>query len=379
MTSSIGQAVSFAVKGRDVPAELMEAAVSEVMRGEADDRLLAALLAALRVKGEAVSEIVGAARAMIACAARIPTTRRGLLDTCGTGGDELHTFNISTAAALVAASAGVPVAKHGNRSVSSSSGSADVLEALGVNVQLTPEQVGRSVDELGIGFCFAPLCHASMKHAMPVRKVLGFRTLFNLLGPLTNPAGAEYQLLGSATRHTAEKLAWALAELGRKRAFVVCGADQLDEVSLWGETSAFRVEYNIVTEETWTPADLGLAPCRVEDLQVSSASESAALIRSVLAGETGPPRDIVLANAAAALVVSEHLETLEQGVKAAVEAIDQGKTTELLARLVEVTNRQHCGTKGIVAAIATPNPVGRHHEPPRRIGRSCPTIAEELR
>ncbi len=205
MSDAIRQAVSVAVKGEDVPAEVIEAAVSEVMRGEADERLLAALLAALRVKGEAVSEIVGAARAMIACAERIPIQREGLLDTCGTGGDELHTFNISTAAALVAASAGVAVAKHGNRSVSSSSGSADVLEALGVNVNLTPAQVGRCVEELGIGFCFAPLFHGSMKHAMPVRKVLGFRTLVQPLGTLNEPGRGGL----SASRS-------GLAEHGRK-------------------------------------------------------------------------------------------------------------------------------------------------------------------
>ncbi len=229
------------------------------MRGEADERVLAALLTALRIKGEAVSEIVGAARAMIACATRIPTTRRGLLDTCGTGGDKLHTFNISTAAALVAASSGVPVAKHGNRSVSSSSGSADVLEALGINVRLTPEEVGRCVDDLGIGFCFAPLFHGSMKHAMPVRKVLGFRTLFNLLGPLTNPAGADFQLVGVSTVSAARKVAGALAELGRKRALVVCGAGHLDEVSLWGETTVFRVEGNSLIQEVWTPLFFGAA------------------------------------------------------------------------------------------------------------------------
>ena len=337
MSEPIKEALEFAVKGEDVPADAMQAAISQVMEGGADERLLAALLTALRVKGEAVSEIVGAARAMTVRATQIPTSRTGLLDTCGTGGDELCTFNISTAAALVAASAGQPVAKHGNRSVSSSSGSADVLEVLGVNVQLTPEQVGRCLDEVGIGFCFAPLFHGSMKHAMPVRKALGFRTLFNLLGPLTNPAGAEFQLLGVSTLAAAENIAKALAELGRKRAFVVCGAGELDEVSLWGETTVYRVEDDKITRETWTAAAFGIAACRVEDLRVDSPQESAEVIRSLLAGKTGPARDIVLANAAAALFASGHADSLPAGVALAKQALESGKTAGLLERLKDVT------------------------------------------
>lgn len=338
MSDFLAKAIQFPLKGEDVPADVMQSAIGQVMRGEADERLLAALLTALCVKGEAVSELVGAARAMIECAARIPCTRTGLLDTCGTGGDGLHTFNISTAAALVAASAGVPVAKHGNRSVSSSSGSADVLEALGVNVQLTPEEVGRCVDEVGIGFCFAPLCHGSMKHAMPVRKVLGFRTLFNLLGPLTNPAGADFQLLGVSTLRAAKKVAGALAELGRKRALVVCGAGHLDEVSLWGKTTVYRVEESRVTQEIWTPLSVGLPECDVEDLQVHSAEESASLITHVLKGETGPPRDMVVANAAAALLAAGKVKFLEEGVTLARDAIDAGHSLSLLEQLKTMTN-----------------------------------------
>ena len=340
MSDAIKEALEFAVKGKDVPADAMQAAIGQVMEGEADERLLAALLAALRVKGEAVSEIVGAARAMIQRATRIPTTREGLLDTCGTGGDELRTFNISTAAALVAASAGVPVAKHGNRSVSSSSGSADVLEALGVNVQRTPEQVGRCIDEIGIGFCFAPLFHGSMKYAIPVRKTLGFRTLFNLLGPLTNPAGAEFQLLGVATLEAAEKIAHALSQLGRKRAFVVCGAGELDEVSLWGETTVYRVEGKNVSRETWTPESLNLPSCKVELLQVDSAEESAEIIRAIFTNKTGPLRDIVLANAAAAIFVSGRADSLAAGVAQANQAIESGRTADLLEKLKEITNQE---------------------------------------
>lgn len=343
MSDAVASAIQFAVQGEDVPAEGMQSAISQVMRGEADERLLAALLTALRMKGEAVSEIVGAARAMIECATNIPTHRQGLLDTCGTGGDGLHTFNISTAAALVAAAAGVPVAKHGNRSVSSSSGSADVLEALGVNVQLSPEQVGRCVDEIGIGFCFAPLCHGSMKHAMPVRKLLGFRTLFNLLGPLTNPAGAEYQLLGVSSLGTAEKIASALSQLNRKRAFVVCGAGQLDEISLWGETTVYLIEGNRVIQETWTPQSFGLAECRVEDLKVASATESAHVIRDIFQGEPGPPRDIVTANAAAALFAAEKVKSLEEGVTLAHDALDESRAADLLEQLIRFTNAQRAG------------------------------------
>jgi anthranilate phosphoribosyltransferase len=338
MSDWVAGAVQFAIKGEDVPAELMQSAIGQVMDGKADERLLAALLTALRMKVESVSEIVGAARAMIACAAKIPSKRKGLLDTCGTGGDGLHTFNISTAAALVAASAGVPVAKHGNRSVSSSSGSADVLEALGINVQLSPDEVGECLDEIGIGFCFAPLCHGSMRHAMPVRKALGFRTLFNLLGPLTNPAGAEFQLLGVSTLTAAEKLAMALSQLGRTRAFVVCGAGHLDEVSLWGETTVYLIEEGQVIQETWTPESFGLPPCRAEDLKVSSAAESANVIREIFKGHPGPARDIVTANAASALFAARKVKSLEEGVTLAHDAIDEGRAAELLEHLKRFTN-----------------------------------------
>jgi anthranilate phosphoribosyltransferase len=340
MSEFLAKAIQFPLKGQDVPADVMQSAIGQVMRGEADERLLAALLTALRMKGEAVSEIVGAARAMIEFAVKIPVARTGLLDTCGTGGDELHTFNISTAAALVAAAAGVPVAKHGNRSVSSSSGSADVLEALGVNVQLTPEEVGRCVDEVGIGFCFAPLCHGSMKHAMPVRKLLGFRTLFNLLGPLTNPAGADFQLLGVSTVGIARKIAEALAELGRNRALVVCGAGHLDEVSLWGETTVYRVEDGSVTLETWTALSVGLPECKVQDLEVHSAQESAAVIRRVFEGETGPHRDIVIANAAAALLAAGKVKSLEEGVEFARDAIDAGHARGVFEQLKNATRQK---------------------------------------
>jgi anthranilate phosphoribosyltransferase len=297
----------------------------------------AAFLTALRMKGEAVAEIVGAARAMQERATPIRTRQTGLLDTCGTGGDQLHTFNISTAAAFVAAACGVPVPKHGNRGVSSTSGTADVLEQLGVNIQLGADLVGRCVDELKIGFCFAPLFHGAMKHAAPIRKQLRFRTVFNLLGPLTNPAKAEYQLLGTGRIETAHRLARALAELGRKHAYVVCGADQLDEVSLWGTTTAFEVTGGFVVEHHWTAETFGLPECHAGDLKVGSPAESAAVLRSVFAGDKGPARNMVLANAAAALLAAQRLIDPREGVAVAARAIDSGKVTELVQRLARLT------------------------------------------
>lgn len=326
------------VTGHDLAADDAYAAFTAIMQGEVSEVEMAALLTALRVKGEAVSEIVGAARAMHERATPIATQKRGLLDTCGTGGDRLQTFNISTAAAFVLAACGVPIAKHGNRSVSSSSGSADVLEQLGVNISLTPEQVARCIDELGIGFCFAPLFHGAMKHAVPVRKQLRFRTIFNLLGPLTNPARAEFQLLGTGRIETAQRLSRALAELGREHAFVVCGADQLDEVSLWGQTTAFEVTAGKLIEHRWTAATFGLDECRVEHLQVGSPAESAAVLRQVFQGQPGAARDIVLANAAAGLLAARTTDGPREAVATAAAAIDSGKVIELAERLAETTN-----------------------------------------
>lgn len=338
MTTAIQSALNRLVDGHDLATEMMQEAVAEIMGGEVSEAEIAGFLTALRLKGETVDEIVGAAQAMQARAAGIDVGRQGLLDTCGTGGDGLHTFNISTATALVAAAAGAPVAKHGNRSVSSTSGSSDVLEALGVNVSLEPERVALCIEQIGIGFCFAPLFHAAMKHAAPVRKRLGFRTIFNLLGPLTNPAGAEFQLLGANRIETAEKLAGALLGLGRRRALVVCGNDELDEVSLWGETTLFVLADGRVRRETWSPATLGLPACRVEDIKVGSPEESATVIRRIFAGEAGPARDIVLANSAAALIAAAHADDPQRALAKAAEAIDSGKAAALCQRLAEWSN-----------------------------------------
>lgn len=335
MLEVIEQALSRLIEKQDLDAELMRAVVSAIMRGESSEVEIASILTALRVKGESVGEIVGAARAMVEHATPIVTERTGLIDTCGTGGDQLHTFNISTTTAFVVAAAGVPVAKHGNRSVSSSSGAADVLETLGVNIQLDPDGVGRCVREVGLGFCFAPLLHGAMKHVAPVRKQLKFRTIFNLLGPLTNPAKAEFQLLGTGRVENAEKLAQALTQLNRKRACVVCGAGQLDEIALWGTTTSFEVRDGQVTRHAWTAADFGLPECRPQELKVSSPAESATVVRSILKGDKGPARNIVLANAAAALWVAGKASDLRQGVEQAAAAIDSEAADKVLTRLIE--------------------------------------------
>jgi anthranilate phosphoribosyltransferase len=325
------------LEGQPPDAAGMEQAVGAIMDARCEPAEIASFLTALRCRGEAVPQLVGAARAMRARSLKIPCQRRGLLDTCGTGGDSLHTFNISTATAFVAAAAGAIVAKHGNRSASSKSGSADVLEALGVSLDLTPEQVACCIDEIGIGFCFAPRLHAAMKSAAPVRQLLGFRTIFNLLGPLTNPAGAEFQLIGAGRTHLAELLAEALAQLGTQRTLVVSGNDELDEVCLWGDTAVFVVEQETVRRETWTPESLGLPRCDVSALRVDSPAESAAVIRQVLAGEPGPPRDIVLANAAAALLACQRAGSPSEAVALSRDAVDSGRAARLLEQFAAWT------------------------------------------
>lgn len=317
----------------------MESAVGSIMDGQCSEVEIAAFLTALRCRGESVGELVGAARAMRRRATPIVCHTRGLLDTCGTGGDQLRTFNISTAAALVAAAAGQPVAKHGNRSATSPSGSADVLESLGVNLQLTAEQVAHCVDEVGIGFCFAQLFHGAMKHVAPVRKQLGFRTIFNMLGPLTNPASAAFQVIGTIRVSIAEKLAQALFQLGSQRALVVCGNDELDEVSLWGETAVFEVTPAGVSRCVWTAAALGLPECRVDELRVDGAAESAAVIRRVFAGEAGAAQNIVLANAGAALLAANRAPNIAAAVALARSAIDSGAAAALCDRLIAWTQK----------------------------------------
>jgi anthranilate phosphoribosyltransferase len=322
---------------QNLSSEAVRQCIGAIMDGGCEETDIAAWLTAMACKKPAAIELVGAAQAMRDRATRIASRRRPLLDTCGTGGDKLHTFNISTATAIVAAACGVNVAKHGNRSVSSSSGSADVLEALGVNIQLTPEQASQCLDEIGITFCFAPLAHGAMKHAAPVRKSLGVPTIFNLLGPLTNPAGAEYQLLGASSIERARILSSALSVLGCRKALVVCGNDQLDEVCLWGPTTVFEVQGGKVNRFQWTAADFDLPECDVLSLRVKSAAQSAETINQVLNGEDSAATNIVIANASAALLAAEHASGLSDAVQQVRTAITNGLAAKMLARLIEWT------------------------------------------
>ena len=337
MHATLLPAVQQIIQGHDLSAHEMQECVGAIMDGECEATDVASLLTAISCKGPAAIEIVGAAQAMRNRASRIATRRHPLLDTCGTGGDQLHTFNISTATAIVAAACDVSVAKHGNRSVSSSSGSADVLEALGVNIQLTPDQAARCLDDVGITFCFAQLVHGAMKHAAPVRKALGFPTIFNLLGPLTNPAGAEYQLLGASTVSRARLIASALSVLGCRKALVVCGNAELDEVCLWGPTTVFEVRSGSVNQREWTPDDFGLPVCDVKTLRVRSARESAGFVKTALSGEASPATNIVTANAAAALVAAERFEELPDAVNQVQTVLKSGAALEKLHQLTAWT------------------------------------------
>ena len=324
--------------GENLALDEMSAVIDLVMRGDVPDDQLALLLTALRAKGETVEEIAGAAAAMRRHMRPIRSARTGLLDTCGTGGDGSRTFNISTAAALVTAAAGVPVAKHGNRAATSRSGSADVLAELGVNVNADLPVVERCLDTLGICFCFAPLFHPAMKRVGAVRARLGVPTIFNLLGPLSNPAGASFQLLGVGKPHLRDLLARALLLLGTERAVIVCGEDGLDEVTIAAPTRATDVSRGQFRELTWTPETFGLQPSPIDALVVDGPAASAATISSVLAGTPGPARDIVVANAAAALWAAGKADSLHQCAELAAASIDSGAARELLQRLIELTD-----------------------------------------
>jgi anthranilate phosphoribosyltransferase len=334
----IHETIGRIANGQDLTQEEMATAIDEVMRGQCRPQEIALLLTGLAMKGETVEEIAGAATAMRRHMTPIHSQRPNLLDTCGTGGDGSGTFNISTATAIVAAAAGVAVAKHGNRRATSRSGSADVLMALGVNVEIEVSKVEQCLDELGICFCFAPLLHQSMRHVAEVRRQLEMPTIFNLLGPLTNPAGAPYQLLGVGHDDRRPQLAQALALLGTRRALVVCGADGLDEVTLAAETRVTEVSEAKTREFEWTPQAFGLERSGLAPLSVSGPAESAEMIRAVLAGEPGPARDIVVINAAAALIAVERVSDARQAAEQAAAAIDSGAARDVLRRLVEMTN-----------------------------------------
>ncbi len=322
---------------QDLSLAEAEAAMDVIMSGEATPAQIGAFLVALRMKGETVEEIAGCARSMRRNAVRVPMQHEGpIVDTCGTGGDRSGTFNISTTAAFVVAGAGVPVAKHGNRSVSSKCGSADVLEALGVNIQLTPEQVARCIDEIGIGFLFAPNFHPAMRYAIGPRRELGVRTVFNILGPLTNPAFATHQVLGVYDPALTEVMARVLAEMGSKAAFVVHGADGLDELSTTGVNRVSHMRDGQVETFELDPAELGLPRASLADLRGGDAAENAAICRRILSGEErGPRRDVVLLNAAAALATGTG--DLRVGLERAREVLDSGAALRKLDAFVELS------------------------------------------
>lgn len=334
----IRQAIAKLVTGESLSENEAAGAMLSIMSGEATAAQIGAYLAALRMKGETVDEIVGMVRVMRDHARRVEIEGT-LLDTCGTGGDERGTFNVSTAAAFIAAGAGARVAKHGNRAMTSRCGSADVLEALGAKIDLEPEQVLRCVEEVGVGFLFAQAFHPAMKHAAGPRRELGIRTVFNVLGPLCNPAGVDRQVLGVADPVLGEKLIHALQRLGSKHALVVHGQDGIDEMSVSAPTTVFELREGRVFRDTLLPSEAGLETHRLEDVRGGSPEENAARLRTLLAGEPGPLRDFALLNAAAGLLAYDLVPTLREGVRVAARAIDSGAALEKLERFVEVTNR----------------------------------------
>jgi anthranilate phosphoribosyltransferase len=312
--------------------------VKEIMTGKASDASIAAFLTALRMKGETSSEIAGCALAMREMSTKITTKHHKVIDTCGTGGDGLGTFNISTASAIVASAAGAIVAKHGNRAISSKCGSADVLKSLGVKIEIEKEKVERCLDEIGIAFLFAPLLHGAMKYAMPIRRELGIRTVFNVLGPLTNPAGAKRQVLGVFRRGLTETLANVLLDLGTERALVVHGNGGMDELSTIGETKISEVKDREITTYTYSHETAGIKSSELSALAGGDAEENARILTAIFDGVKGAQRDIVVLNAGAAIFVSGITSSIKDGVHVAQDSIDNGNAGKKMKELVEFTN-----------------------------------------
>jgi anthranilate phosphoribosyltransferase len=339
------EALARIIEHREIFHDEMLSLMRQIMRGELSPALIAAIVTGLRVKKETIGEIAAAAQVMREFATRVEVAdNRHLVDTCGTGGDAAHTFNISTTAAFVAAAAGARVAKHGGRSVSSKSGSADVLEALGVNLNQTPGQVAEDIKEIGLGFMFAPNFHSAMKHAAPVRRDLGVRTLFNILGPLTNPAGARNQLLGVFHPDLVGILARVLQRLGSRHVMVVHGRNGqggLDEITIAGETWVGELKHGEVIEYSIKPEDFGMNTAAIESIQAQDSIQSREMLLSVLDNQPGAARDVVLLNAGAAVYVAGIAESLEQGLEKARVAIESGAAKAKLLELVEFSNREN--------------------------------------
>lgn len=335
----IKEAISKLVKNFDLAEAETIDVMNEIMTGAASPGQIGAFITALRIKGETVDEITGAAKVMREKATKIDVKGKKVVDTCGTGGDEAMTFNISTAAAFVAAGAGLTVAKHGNRSVSSRSGSADVLRALGVNIEAEVKKVEECLKEIGIGFLFAPMLHGAMKYAAPVRREIGIRTIFNILGPLTNPAGARCQVIGVYDDTLTDIIGKVLSNLGAEHAFVVRGEDGLDEITLTTETKVTELKDRKLRAYHIKPEDFGFKRCKPEDLKGGDPEQNAEIILGILKGKKGPQYEVVLFNAAAAIVAGGIAESLEEGISAARGSIDSGKALEKLNKLVEMTNK----------------------------------------
>jgi anthranilate phosphoribosyltransferase len=344
MPSMIREAIARVVEGQHLTMEEMTLTMEEITSGLATPAQIASLITTLRLKGETVEEITAAARVMRDKAVPIEVARGPdvpvLVDTCGTGGDRIHTFNISTATAFVVAGAGVRVAKHGNRSVSSSCGSADVCESLGINLDLSPEEVARSIDEHGIGFLFAPALHGTMKHAIGPRREIGIRTIFNILGPLANPAGAEVQILGVFRKDLPAVMAEVLGKLGCRRALVVHGEDGMDEITTTGSSHVAEWQDGRVRQYTVHPEDFGIPVGTIDEIRGGNAEENARIILELFEGKKGGKRDIVLLNAGAALHAAGSADTIEKGIELARQAIDDGKATERLQAVIRHSNRQ---------------------------------------
>jgi len=330
----IKEAITALVSGRSLTIEEAASVMEEIMGGEVTPAQFGAFVTALRLKGETVDEIVGLAKTMRAKAIPVNITEP-VIDTCGTGGDGSHTFNISTVAAFVAAGARLRVAKHGNRAMSSQCGSADVLETLGVKIDLNAEQVQRCLEEVGIGFMFAPVFHPAMKYASAPRREIGIRTVFNIIGPLTNPAGARAQMLGVADESLMEKLTSVLNGLGCQHALVVHGEDGLDEITITAKTRVCELKDGTIKSYSIAPEDFGLSRASLDSLKGGTADENASLLRNILAGAPGHQRDVVLMNAAAALVAGDRVDTLKQGIDLAGEVIDSGQALAKLEQLIE--------------------------------------------